>query len=285
MSVLCDSQDKREDKEDNIRLYEQAKIYLDESLTLHGEGGKGGKGSTSQHAVFSLHERYVVYSRHEQGLSRCNASNMELQTKLARTKEQNEKSFNFIASSQQTLGALQSNESDITDHPQQLLKSLASFELVDCKTNTLEAAMKQLDLEDQQMVASLGHDQLKEPYRVTQDFFQSISQLNLISPTISMSNELTNVQSERLALLEASFSCLTENSGIYRWLPKSYSFVDAKLNRILGFCQSVAGYLRTSARQQQQAEFLQIYNEYCQSFNPKFELCQFKNQEDMGNLF
>lgn len=285
MSVLCESLDKREDKEDNIRLYGQAKIYLDESLTLHGESGKGGKGSTNQHPVFSLHERYDAYSRHEQSLSRCNASNTELQTKLARTKEQNEKSFKFIVSSQQTLSALQYNESDITDRPQHLLKSLASLELVDCKKNTLETAMEQLNLEDQHTVACLGHNQLKEPYRVTQDFFQSISQLNLISPTMSMSNELTSVQSQRLALLEASFSCLTENSGIYRWLPKSYSFVDAKLNQILGFCQRVAGCLRTSARQQQQAEFLQICNEYCQSFNPKFELCQFKNQRDMGNLF
>ncbi len=42
---LCDLMVGRDAKEEKIRMYDMAKIYLDESLTLHGDGAKN-KGIT-----------------------------------------------------------------------------------------------------------------------------------------------------------------------------------------------------------------------------------------------
>lgn len=69
INFLCDLNEKKDLKENLIRLHEQAKIYLDESLTLHSENSKT-RGA--QHAVYSLHDRYTEYLVYTQNLDRIN---------------------------------------------------------------------------------------------------------------------------------------------------------------------------------------------------------------------
>lgn len=59
-NVICELMEKIEHKEKRIHLHEQAKIYLDESLTLHGKTTKTKQ--QAQHSVYSLHERYDQYA-------------------------------------------------------------------------------------------------------------------------------------------------------------------------------------------------------------------------------
>ena len=56
ITFLCDLKQKSEHKENLIKLHELAKIYLDESLTLHSD-----KSRVNQHPVYSVHERYAKY--------------------------------------------------------------------------------------------------------------------------------------------------------------------------------------------------------------------------------
>lgn len=69
VNVVCELIEKYENKEELIHLFESAKIYLDESLTLHSENSKT-KGGGHQHAVYSLHDRYAVLVAYEQSLAR-----------------------------------------------------------------------------------------------------------------------------------------------------------------------------------------------------------------------
>ncbi len=152
MGVLCDTLERREDKEDTIRRYEQAKIYLDESLTLHGggEGGKG-KGSAQQHPVFGLHDRHEGYMRHEQALTRVNSGIDEFTAKLARVKWQNEKSLGFIARGRPILACGDGG----MDNPQRLLKCLAAIELDSgFEGSGLSSAMESLRLDASSVASS-----------------------------------------------------------------------------------------------------------------------------------
>lgn len=66
---VCDLMDNINQKEVQIRLHEQSKIYLDESLTLHSE--ISSKTKTPQlHSVYSLHERYSKYVAFVNGLEK-----------------------------------------------------------------------------------------------------------------------------------------------------------------------------------------------------------------------
>ena len=154
MGVLCDTLERREDKEDTIRRYEQAKIYLDESLTLHGggEGGKG-KGSAQQHPVFGLHDRHEGYMRHEQALTRVNSGIDEFTAKLARVKWQNEKSLGFIAHGRPVLAC--GDGGMAVDNPRRLLKCLAAIELESGFVGGgLSSAMESLRLDESSVANS-----------------------------------------------------------------------------------------------------------------------------------
>lgn len=66
---VCELIEKVNHKEAQIRLHEQSKIYLDESLTLHGEISSKTK-SPQLHSVYSLHERYGKFLQFTAGLDK-----------------------------------------------------------------------------------------------------------------------------------------------------------------------------------------------------------------------
>jgi hypothetical protein len=65
------------------------------------------------------------------------------------------------------------------------------------------------------------------------------------------------------------------------WLPKSYSFSDARLSQLLDWSQSLKGSLKTITRNAStsQTQLQQLYDQYTHTFNPDFKLGQFKSTE------
>jgi hypothetical protein len=68
-SQICELTEKADQKELIIRLHEQSKIYLDESLTLHGEISSKTK-SPQLHPVYTLHERHSRYLEFNEALKK-----------------------------------------------------------------------------------------------------------------------------------------------------------------------------------------------------------------------
>lgn len=100
VSSLCESMNKRENKEDLLRLYEQAKIYLDESLTLHSDTKTKG---ASQHPVYSLHDRYETYLTYQQSVNRVVTLNQSVMDSFYEISTQYSSSIDFIESVEQLL--------------------------------------------------------------------------------------------------------------------------------------------------------------------------------------
>lgn len=96
-SQVCELIEKIEQKEAQMGLHEQSKIYLDESLTLHGDISSKTK-VPQQHAVYTLHERYARYSEFSEALGKLRASlDQKIDTFEAISKSQME-SLKFIKS-------------------------------------------------------------------------------------------------------------------------------------------------------------------------------------------
>ena len=95
VNLLCDLMSKREAKETSVRLHEQAKIYLDESLTLHSETKTKGAG---QHPVYTLHDRYHKYTVYNQKFDDLVQSIDKKVQEFDKMSEQHQKSLSFLRS-------------------------------------------------------------------------------------------------------------------------------------------------------------------------------------------
>ena len=98
VSQLCEFIEKINQKESQIRLHEQSKIYLDESLTLHSE--IPGKSKTPQiiHPVYTLHERYSKSLEVKEAMKKVRQSidkNMDIYESLTTSQS---RSIQFIKS-------------------------------------------------------------------------------------------------------------------------------------------------------------------------------------------
>lgn len=69
-SQICELTEKADQKELIIRLHEQSKIYLDESLTLHGEISSKTKSQPNPNPVYTLHERHSRYLEFNEALKK-----------------------------------------------------------------------------------------------------------------------------------------------------------------------------------------------------------------------
>jgi len=85
---LCDLIKKINQREGEIRLHEQSKIYLDESLTLHGEiSSKSNRSPGQVHPVYSLHERYARHVHLAEAMARvCAALDQKIEAYESRAK-------------------------------------------------------------------------------------------------------------------------------------------------------------------------------------------------------
>ena len=94
---MCELIEKVNQKEAQIGLHEQSKIYLDESLTLHGDISSKSK-LLQNHAVYTLHERYAKYSEFTSGLKGVRSQLDEKINEFERISDSQVNSLRFIRS-------------------------------------------------------------------------------------------------------------------------------------------------------------------------------------------
>jgi len=92
---VIDLQQKRDYKETLIKQHEQAKIYLDECLTLHSDTNKT-KAAANQHLVYSLHDRFNRYSMYSQQRDSVYLKIKDLHDSFKKISNNFNESINFI---------------------------------------------------------------------------------------------------------------------------------------------------------------------------------------------
>lgn len=130
---------KRKGLNDNlIRLNEQAKIYLDESLTLH----ETMKNKTN-HPVYTLRDRYTIYETFNCNLDMVKSSMTNQLEKLKGIAEQHLASFDFFRTKEIVLELIK------FERPQELvsdfLKSIGQATLVELSDSIFDDIIRQED--------------------------------------------------------------------------------------------------------------------------------------------
>lgn len=116
-------------------------------------------------------------------------------------------------------------------------------------------------------------NQVEPPYKILQDFFQSINQTNLITQAGITTEDFNKGLSRRNSLLETAYKLIHKNSLVYNWLPCDYYFYDAKLCRLECWLVELNALLRKNLNNDETSRRVQeIYNEYVRNFNPEFQL-------------
>ena len=201
LTLLCDLKQKRENKENLIRLHELAKIHLDESLTLHNDNNKN---KVNQHAVYTLHDRYAKYSVYTQNRENAFKSIKTLCDNF------NKLFLNYSGSIDYVKSLANLDQSIRSDPLTQLVNSVAAF--YSNENNTIT-----------QLLTDKSGRLDQAPYLVTVDFFQSISQLNLINQCENLYKELDQIKIVQKNLLICLYNLLRTKSTLFSWLPSDYS--------------------------------------------------------------
>jgi hypothetical protein len=284
IGLISDSIGKRQDKENLIRLHEQAKIYLDESLTLHGENNKSSKG-LNQHAVFTLHDRYALYLVYSENLQSVNTlidKQIENYEKLSEGHLNSvyflqaftdlTKSLEFINDSKQPkiLKIVSLFETKIENRTRNLSSSstnsftatLGDSVIKAFKTMTLEASDSLFDTTQQ-------NEEFSEPCKITSEFLNSIGQNSHIVQCDTIYKEMEQSKMSRDELFEKIYNTLEKFSHIFEWLPSSF-FVESKHLQLLEWVKVF------KSGQYDINTFTDIISNYSLKYNSKFKISSFK---------
>ena len=288
VNLLCELTEQRDHKDNMIRLNESAKIYLDESLTLHGENGKT-KGSP-QHPVYTLHDRYVKHLGHQKNLNSVLDKIQAHTAKLTRKQQESAYSIEFIKSFEQTqLNRFQMS----SDLMHSVIESILSFDsdksrlrLEDC--SLLELIGNELNLKDMTTVEINSivqtSKELRPAYMSTVSFFQSISQTSQITQCELLHVELAEAALETHCLFVNAHELILKSSALYNWLPFDYHTVKSKAAKLFDWFGTLANLFEDLKRSKNcstlKGAIKQIYTEYTSSFNPKFSLGTFNKSDD-----
>lgn len=230
LQSIYDLKQKSEQKENLIRLHELAKIYLDESLTLHNDKSK----LSSQHPVYSLQDRFAKYSQY--------TSNKE----------------NILTKIKGLISSFKLKTSQYCDSFS-YVKSLVNLDQTKDWFSQLLSTLNQ-DL-------SIG-DKIKEPYLLTVDFFQSITQMNYISQCETTYAEMAQFKAKEKSLLSSLFSLVKAKSPILNWLPGDY-YNKQILTKLAAFLNQIKDSFDLKTLNNTVVE---LYKQYRSSVNAQFKL-------------
>jgi len=249
LTFLCDLKQKREYKENLIRLHELAKIHLDESLTLHNDNNKT---KVNQHAVYTLHDRYAKYSVYTQHRDTVFKSIKSLCDNLKKLVEKYSGSIDYVKS----LVNFDQSKDPLT----QLVQSVALFSN---ENNTI-----------MQLLTDKSGRLDQAPYLVTVDFFQSISQLNLTNQCENLYKELDQIKTVQKNLLVSLYNLIRTKSTLFNWLPADY-FSRSSLTKCIQWMDMIReafeeNNLKNNSKIIQSVQ--KVYQQYKSDFNPLFRL-------------
>jgi hypothetical protein len=299
IGLISDSIGKRKERENLIRLHEQAKIYLDESLTLHNENNKSSK-SSNQHAVFNLHERYAGYLIYSENLKNVNSlidKQIEIYEKIS---EGHLNSVNFMQKFQDLNKSL---EGTINEKQPKLLKIVSVYEKqIENRTRNLSSsstnsyiitigdsvikAFKNMSIEASDSIADLNKEieEYAEPCKITSEFLKSIGQNSHIVQCETIYKEMELSKVSRDELFDKLKNSFEKYSYIFEWLPSSF-FAESKHLQLLDWIKFF------KSGQYDTTSFIEIVTSYSNKYNPKFKSLTFKQlkqnqqQHDLNQNF
>lgn len=277
ISLLCHLVDKRFEKENRIRLHEQAKIYLDESLTLRSESTKA---KTSQHPVYTLHDRYIKFLEHNEALKKVFSS---LDSRIQYYEKLSEEHYNSIAF---VKSFSDTNEALINKFKQS--KSTMMFNCTIAFMNDQNRNLTPLSspisvsineiskgFESLSLIQDIN-DEPKEPYIVASDFLSSISQNNYKTQCEAIYKEIKQTKLNRCQIFEKIYDVLMEHAYIYNMLPSDF-FKHGKHTILKDSLISIKS-LDFKNPSKELNKFNEIISNYISKFNPKFKLSLQKNK-------
>lgn len=296
IGLISDSIGKRKERENLIRLHEQAKIYLDESLTLHNENNKSSK-SSNQHAVFNLHERYAGYLIYSENLKNINSL---IDKQIENYEKMSEGHLNSVSFMQKFQDLNKSPEGTINEKQPKLLKIVSVFEnQMENRTRNLSSsstssytitigdsvikAFKNMNIEASDSITDLSQEieEYAEPCKITSEFLKSIGQNSHIVQCETIYKEMELSKVSRDELFDKLKNSFEKYSYIFEWLPSSF-FAESKHLQLLDWIKFFkSGHYDTTS-------FIEIATSYSNKYNPKFKSLTFKqlkqNQQQQHDL-
>ncbi len=213
---LNDLINKKNSNDDLIRIYEQAKIYLDESITLHNDNNK--IKLQNQHPVYSLHERYANYLTYISSLNQLKELVDEKINEFHKISNNHLLAVNFVKNLSENINQ-KHNEQE--NQLSLLINSMLNYLFEN------ESKTKLVKLFDDINISSPVDFNLNEniqtPYDIVNEFLSSIGQKNYISQAESLYNKLDEIKINRRDFMITFYNKLQMYSLIYEWLPINYN--------------------------------------------------------------
>ena len=276
INSIGDSMEKRIEREKTIRLHEQAKIYLDESLTLHGENNKATK-NTNQHPVYTLHDRYAEYL-HFNNNSKTICSLIDAQVEYYEKLSLGHiDSIEFVTYFSELLNTLTKDKEKTSilildvvtlfvkklENRSRNLSSSSTSSTYAINTENIINVLDNLTLEASMSVISDDKHLFSEPCMITNDFLQSIGQNNYIIQCEAIYKDIEQAKLNRNQLLEKILDLFYKCSCVMSWLPHNY-YKESKHLQLLEW-------LKTLRNNYDLEIFVDVSLKYSQQYNLKFQ--------------
>jgi hypothetical protein len=200
-----------EQHDKSIVLSEKAKIYLDESLTLHNEPSKTKNSSlANQHAVYSLHERHAQYLDYAQNLEKV----YELVDGLV---DNIESLFRSTA----RLGRFMSSFQLLVNYLEPEFKATNSLALLNAIL-IFDGKLNSMLTERQESEALAATN-----YTAIDEFLGSIGQGQIVRQCETLHAEIAESRNERKLLASAAFDLIARDLDLFTWFGSELSVSSA----------------------------------------------------------
>ncbi len=257
ITFISELNEKLESSERSIVLSEKAKIYLDESLTLHNEPNKTKNTSlANQHSVYSLHDRYAQYLEYAQNLEKVYDLVDNQIEHLETLFRSNARLCRFMGSFNLLVNYLEPEFKSTNSWA--LLNSILIF---DGKLNGLF---------NEQHENEAAHFQISN-YSAVSEFLNSIGQGQIVKQCETIYSEINQSREERKSLSESAFWLIMNHVELFSWFSDRLNS-NEKLTKLLEWLRAIRSTPNSYTNYGLDSIlFKEICKNFMQVFDPKFK--------------